>query len=644
MDQEILDILTNYDRDLDAYRRGDKASRLWGFMGKKGYQDHLVLPTNDGSVVIGPRGELAATNQYLVKYPNNGYYIGPLRGQFRHGFGYRTYADPDLIYAGEYVNNLKSGKGRLWSRKENRWVYDGSWANDMKNGYGEMWKNGVTYKGSWVNDKLEGVGRMDWPSGQVFEGQFANDLRNGDGTMTFPNGDQYVGGWRNGRPHGKGYYQWNSGEVYNGTWTDGIMDGSGEIDYGIPVKGMGSVRMGSVKELNFQVQRPEDWQAGVGRSSQFIKSFRETIVPDALRPSLRAEMTSAVGTAGFGGRAAPANINYSYAGGVGNTGVRVQTSSPISAVSTVQSTNQAASIVVPGNIGATGVQFGSAQNYGGGQSYQVSTVGPVATTQVQYGGSNLQLGGARQGALVVESNTAQVGGYEFGGARREVAYGAPSTERHRVDIVPSSIGYGTDKVETRVVTTKTAPTGTYNNNPVDYIDPRRAAQSKIGTNYEGTYQVSTDPVLSRQANVVTTTVTHQDAVVNAGENRGFFGKIVDGFKGATNTVTNTVTGAATGVGNAVTGATNTVSNTVTGKPLIGTTTTTTQHPNNLVLESNSANIRVARTDLAPTTTTYTTGGQYTVPSLTVQRQGEIAPITVTQTTRTTGDNRVTLLN
>lgn len=311
MDQEILDLLLNFDTELDVYKKNDQNGRFYKFMAKKGMKDHRILPTRDGSIVIGPRGDLVTSNTYLVKYPNNGYYIGPLAGQNRHGLGYRTYADPDLLYYGEYVNNLKSGKGKLWSRKEKRWVYDGSWANDVKNGYGEMWKNGVTYKGNWANDKLEGIGRMDWPSGQNYEGSFSRDLRNGEGTMTFPNGDQYSGGWKNGRPHGKGGYMWKGGEVYNGTWTDGVMDGSGEIDYGIPVKGMGSVRMGSVQELNYQLQRPSDWQENIAKSSQFIKSYRETIIPDSVRRSLKADVTSSVGAAGFGGKAAP-NINYSY--------------------------------------------------------------------------------------------------------------------------------------------------------------------------------------------------------------------------------------------------------------------------------------------------------------------------------------------
>lgn len=313
MDQEILDLLLNFDADLAAYNRKDVNSRFYKFMGKKNMKDHQVLPTRDGSTVIGPRGDFTPTNTYLVKYPNNGYYVGPLNGQNRQGFGYRTYADPELIYVGDYVNNLKSGKGKLWSRKEKRWVYDGSWANDVKNGYGEMWKNGVIYKGNWLNDKLDGIGRMDWPSGQTYEGSFAKDLRNGEGTMTFPNGDQYAGFWRNGRPHGKGSYMWKTGEVYSGNWVDGIMEGTGEIDYGIPVRGSGNVRDGSVQQLNYQLQRPEEWQSNIARSSQFIKSYRETIIPESIKRSLKVDVTSSVGAAGFGNKAPPANLNFSYA-------------------------------------------------------------------------------------------------------------------------------------------------------------------------------------------------------------------------------------------------------------------------------------------------------------------------------------------
>lgn len=365
MDQEILDVLENFDAELALYKKGDKNGLFHRFFARKNVADHRILPTNDGSTVVGPRGDFVPSHTYLVKYPHNGFFVGPLNGQFRHGFGYRLYVDSDVVYAGEYNNNLKSGKGRLWSRKDKRWVFEGSWANDMKNGYGEMWKNGVTYKGNWLDDKLDGIGRMDWPSGQSYEGSFAKDFRNGEGTMVFPNGDQYVGSWRNGRPHGKGLYQWTSGEVYQGTWHDGVMDGSGEIDYGIPVKGLGSVRMGSVQELNYQLQRPDDWNADVMKSSQFIRSYRESIIPESVKRQLKAEMTSSVGTAGFTNKN-PNNINFSYA----NLPNPITNAVPVtSGINTAQGTY---------NVSTTGFAPGA-----------IAYSNPHATTTANYAYSNV---------------------------------------------------------------------------------------------------------------------------------------------------------------------------------------------------------------------------------------------------------------
>lgn len=306
-------MLYNFDQDLTAYKAGDKNSRFYAFFAKRNVTDHKVLPTNDGSTVVGPRGPLEESKTYLVKYPLNSYYIGPLKGQFRQGKGFRTYADSELVYYGDYVDNLKCGKGKLWSRKDKRWIFDGNWARDMKNGYGEMWKNGVTYKGNWVDDKLDGIGRMDWPSGQSYEGQYARDLRNGKGTMTYPNGDQFVGSWKEGRPNGEGHYKWATGEVYHGSWTDGVMDGLGEIDYGIPIKGRGNLKMGSVNELNYHLERKDEWDEGITKSSQMIKSYRESIIPESVKKNLRPEATSSVGAAGFDGKAPPPNINFSYA-------------------------------------------------------------------------------------------------------------------------------------------------------------------------------------------------------------------------------------------------------------------------------------------------------------------------------------------
>lgn len=476
MDQEILDLLLSFDNELAVYRKGDQNGRFFKFMAKKNMKDHRVLPTTDGSIVVGPRGDLSPSNTYLVKYPNNGYYIGPLSGQNRHGFGYRTYADPELVYVGDYVNNLKSGKGKLWSRKEKRWVYDGNWANDLKNGYGEMWKNGVTYKGNWMNDKLDGIGRMDWPSGQNYEGSFARDLRNGEGVMTYPNGDQYSGGWRNGRPHGKGGYMWKNGEVYNGTWTDGVMDGNGEIDYGIPVKGMGSVRMGSVQELNYQLQRPADWQESVTKSSQFIKSYREAIIPDSVRKSLKVDVTSSVGAAGFGGKPAP-SINYSI-GPSNDAKFSANTGSY--------------------NVSTTGYNYNTGSsnvgyNVGGGNAGYTVTTGNTGSN-TNYTVSTNNLAGTTNYTQTTTGNT-YLG---IGSDVKKTSYA----------VGPAGI----EKYEGKVETVKTAPTGTYNNNPLNYVDPEAAAKAHIDKNAtSGSYTVSTNALKSNNAAVVTTTTNNYAA-------------------------------------------------------------------------------------------------------------------------------------
>lgn len=463
MDQEILDILGDYDNELTLYKKGDKNGRFHKFFTKKNVADHRVLPTNDGSLVVGPRGDFVPSNAYLVKYPSNGFFIGPLNGQFRHGFGYRSYADPELVYAGEYNNNQKFGKGKLWARKEKRWVFDGSWANDLKNGYGEMWKNGVTYKGNWMDDKLDGVGRMDWPSGQIYEGSFARDFRHGEGTMTFPNGDQYVGSWKNGRPHGKGMYQWKSGEVYQGTWHDGVMDGSGEIEYGIPVKGLGSMRMGSVQELNYQLQRPDDWNADLMKSSQFIKSYRESIIPESVKRQLKADITSSVGIAGFGGKPVPSNLNFSYAD------TRPLTSSNNN---------------VPGtyNVSTTGFAPGPTAYNASQSNYSYQTTG--ATNQAP--------------AYAYTNNTPS---YAYGAVPTQVSE-VVNTDKRKVEVL-STAGGALNRDETNVKYLKTAPTGAYTNNPLDYVDPKAAAKSHVDKHATGgTYTLTTDAEPHNKAPIV----------------------------------------------------------------------------------------------------------------------------------------------
>ena len=92
------------------------------------------------------------------------------------GFGVFYYPSGE-IYRGEWMNNQRSGKGRLDTASGENEYYDGEWANDKKNGFGTFYYgNGNTYEGLWMDDKKEGPGKFFYAAtGKVYEGEWVDD-------------------------------------------------------------------------------------------------------------------------------------------------------------------------------------------------------------------------------------------------------------------------------------------------------------------------------------------------------------------------------------------------------------------------------------------------------------------------------------
>ena len=140
-----------------------------------------------------------------------------------------------------------------------------------------MWRERVSYFGNWVDDKMSGIGKMKWINGQTYEGKFFDDFRHGEGSMVYANNDSYTGNFKNGRPDGKGIYKWANGEFYEGTWTDGKMNGDGQINYQLPVSALGTVKMNSIHDLNFDLLDNDEWENKITKSQIKIKNFQSQI-------------------------------------------------------------------------------------------------------------------------------------------------------------------------------------------------------------------------------------------------------------------------------------------------------------------------------------------------------------------------------
>jgi hypothetical protein len=72
-----------------------------------------------------------------------------------HGDGVYTWQDTD-VYAGGFVDNLKSGYGVYTYNDETGGRYEGQWANDNRHGYGVYWdaQGQVHSAGQWRDDQF----------------------------------------------------------------------------------------------------------------------------------------------------------------------------------------------------------------------------------------------------------------------------------------------------------------------------------------------------------------------------------------------------------------------------------------------------------------------------------------------------------
>lgn len=277
MDNLVYEITQNFLREMELFKAKDSKSLFLQYFQKKGVSNPRILPTKDQSIAVGSLNGSSVDGEAIVQYFNKTVYVGTLLNGERHGFGWRTYFNSELIYEGEYKLNLKCGKGKLFSPSRKMWVFEGLWDRDMKNGQGEMWRERVSYFGNWVDDKMSGKGKMKWIDGQEYEGLFSNDYRNGEGIMYYANGDSYSGFFKNGRPDGKGTYRWANGEFYEGTWSEGRMEGDGQIHYQLPVSAVGMIKMNSIQSLNFDLLDHDEWENKISKSEIKVKTFKSQI-------------------------------------------------------------------------------------------------------------------------------------------------------------------------------------------------------------------------------------------------------------------------------------------------------------------------------------------------------------------------------
>ena len=136
----------------------------------------------------------------------------------------------ELIYEGEFKNDKKNGKGRLFY-KNLKDTYEGAFIDDCITGIGNYeWANGEIYSGNFLNGKMQGRGIYKWPDGGKYEGDYINNIKEGIGKFTWASGKCFEGPFKNGKPNGAGILT-SKNKKFRVFFNDGKVDGKiREID------------------------------------------------------------------------------------------------------------------------------------------------------------------------------------------------------------------------------------------------------------------------------------------------------------------------------------------------------------------------------------------------------------------------------
>ena len=165
-------------------------------------------------------------------YENGDYYIGEWLNNLKHGKGKLYYKNGKIKYEGDFIKDKFDGYGKYIY--ENGEYYIGQWQKNLKHGKGTYYyKNGkIKYEGDFIKNKLEGNGKYIYENGEYYIGEWSNWLKHGEGTLYYKNGKiKYEGDFIKDKFEGYGKYIYENGEYYIGQWLNDEMHGKGKIYY-----------------------------------------------------------------------------------------------------------------------------------------------------------------------------------------------------------------------------------------------------------------------------------------------------------------------------------------------------------------------------------------------------------------------------
>lgn len=162
---------------------------------------------------------------FQEKFSDGSRYVGEYQDGNRHGTGISYAASCQKLYEGEWFDDLKDGRGHLYSHRHDKSSWEGSYRGDFHRGkFCGMglycYSDGTSIEGQWVDDvPRDGDWSIKYPDGSKFYGfatffpednasgtssaSTAGDclrvpLPHGFGTLTYPSGQRYVGSFEYG--------------------------------------------------------------------------------------------------------------------------------------------------------------------------------------------------------------------------------------------------------------------------------------------------------------------------------------------------------------------------------------------------------------------------------------------------------------
>mmetsp|Transcript_60034 Transcript_60034/g.105076 ORF Transcript_60034/g.105076 Transcript_60034/m.105076 type:complete len:224 (-) Transcript_60034:13-684(-) len=168
------------------------------------------------------KSSIAYSGKGQATYPNGDKYDGVYDNGIRNGAGSYTYRDTQDVFTGTFVNNVKTGMGRVNYKKGG--FYQGSFQDGKRHGegtfqypnkdiYSGMWKDGKRHgKGTYVYQETKYELKGDWKDGKLIQG-----------TWTFTDGTRYVGGFQNQKPCGDGIWEMSKGTIVEGAYVQQVV-------------------------------------------------------------------------------------------------------------------------------------------------------------------------------------------------------------------------------------------------------------------------------------------------------------------------------------------------------------------------------------------------------------------------------------